>query len=171
MNDKRYNRTLALVCLLVIAIVLVVLLNLNYPAGKELVISTDLTTDTRTVTRLGPSVRVVKHNEGLAVIESPVYLDMRILPGYNQAKFFVTYKSVDNNFKEMGIQTGPGFQYKTQKPLTITDLQDGWKQAVFDWEFSSAYDEKNVIRFVLSTTGSSSQQPLIIKELKAVLRR
>lgn len=146
------------------------LANLNFPRSGQIVITAALGKDLPAFTRLGPDVRLKMENGWQAVLENPVYFDLRSLPWFIRARVYLTYRENGRRLEGLGGQTGPGWQYEVKKPLAVSNLADGIKQAIFDFDLAKLYSPKNVRRFLIATEQTPGGE-LKIKELKIILSR
>ena len=162
----------------IIAIVLVLLalglglwlVNQNVPYYGNLIVNLDLARDQPMISKLGPAVRTIIQNDYLAILESPVYFDLRSLPWFKTARIYLTFKSQGATLAGLAGQVGPAWQYHLLEPLVVMDLSDGWQKAVFDFDLRKLYRQKNVRRFLLSTSHQEDGQ-LLVKDLTIILEQ
>lgn len=149
------------------------LINQNYPASEELQIQAVLDKDSPMISRLGPPVRVKMEKDFAAVLETPIYFDLRSLPWFKQAQLELVFFQQGLTLEGIGGQTAKGWQYDVQKPILVTDLGDGWQKAIFNFDLTKIYQQKNVRRFIISTqpTRGESDSSLNLKSLKIILNR
>src|SRR3989344_7585066 len=168
--EKKFLKIIKAV-LIVAALGLVLwLANLNFPRSGQIVIQAEVGKESRAIPRLGPDVRLKLENGRPAVLENPVYFDLRALPWFIRARVYLVYQEDGRQLEGLGGQTGPGWQYEVKKPLAQADLQDGFKQAIFDFDLTKLYSQKNVKRFLIATSQAPGGE-LKIKELKIILSR
>ncbi len=156
---------------------LIWLINQNIPYYGNQIIKLDFTKDQPMVSRLGPEVRTKIVDGYLAVLESPVYFDLRSLPWFRTARIYFTFKNDGAQLEGVAPQVGPGWQYHLVEPLVTMDLEDdlpaneaGWQKAVFDFKLDTVYQNKNVRRFLISTN-HEDQGKLLVKDLTIILER
>jgi len=148
------------------------LVNQNFPASGELQIKSALAKDLPMISKLGPEGRIKIKDNLTLVLDGPVYFDLRFLPWFKKARIFIQYQPKGRNLEGLGRQIGPGFSYEVQKALLISDFEDGFSQAVFDFDLTRVYQRKNITRFLIETKPSSQLAgELRIKELKIILSR
>lgn len=151
------------------AIGLVILLvNKNVPYKGSIIVEMDFEKDQSMITRLGPEVRVKLEEDYASVLESPVYFDLRAMPWFNQAQVYIIFKEQGQKLEGIGPQVGPGWQYEVKTPLLVSQ-DDDWQVAVFNFNLAEVYQQKNIKRFLISTTNDSGE--LQIKTLKVILNR
>ncbi|OGY43532.1 MAG: hypothetical protein A2731_03830 [Candidatus Buchananbacteria bacterium RIFCSPHIGHO2_01_FULL_39_8] len=146
------------------------LINKNFPATGQLEIEAVLGQDQPIISRLGPDPRLKLGNDYQIVLDSPVYFDLRSPRWFDQARIELIYKEGGRKLEYLAGRVGPEWQYNPQAATVITDLEDGWKKAVFDFDLNTLYEEKNVKRFLISTQGEIRQE-LYLKPIKVILKR
>ncbi|MFA6254775.1 MAG: hypothetical protein WC675_01925 [Patescibacteria group bacterium] len=150
------------------------LVNTNIPSSGELVVEMKLGKDQTMITQLGPAVRVKLNADYQTVLESPVYFDLRSMPWFTKAQVRLVYQEAGLELTGLGGQTGPGWGYDPQKPLVISDLaesEEGFQEAVFTFDLTKIYQQKNVRRFLIATDPTGGGGELRIKSLKIILSR
>jgi len=149
------------------------LANINIPYGGELIVEMKLGEDQPMITQLGPAVRVKSGAEYQTILETPVYFDLRSMPWFTQAQIRLVYQEAGLELAGLGGQTGPGWGYDLQKPLVFNDLvlaKEGWQEAIFNFDLTKIYQQKNIRRFLLATDPIGGGE-LKIKNLKIILSR
>jgi len=149
------------------------LINQNYPSSGQLQIEAVLDKDSPMISRLGPAVRVKIEKDYARVLETPIYFDLRSLPWFKQAQLELIFSKQGLALEGIGGQTARGWQYDVQKPILVTDLGTGWQRAVFNFDLTKIYQQKNIRRFIISTqpTRGENDSSLNIKSLKLILNR
>ena len=148
------------------------LLTKNIPYQGLYYIDTVAGKDLPVVSKIAPEVRVRINEDGSqSILKSPVYFDVRILPWYKRAKITLHYREIGKHkFEGVGRQTAPEFNYQLISPLLSERMNFGWRTATFDVDLNGFYHEKNVYRFLISTTQGGDGQ-VDINNLKIVLSR
>ncbi|MDX9893267.1 MAG: hypothetical protein RB292_02525 [Patescibacteria group bacterium] len=146
------------------------LINKNVPVYGDLVINADFQHAQGALSLIGPEIRTKYQDGVLAILESPVYFDLRSLPWFKAARIYLTFKSQGAALEGLAPQVGPGWQYQLIKPMVIMDLDDGWQKAVFEFNLTEIYQAKNVKRFLISTI-PQTDGGLLIKDLTIILVR
>lgn len=145
------------------------LVNQNFPLSGQIEINAIAAKDQPMLSRLGPEVRVRQEKDYQVILETPVYFDLRFLPWFKQARVQLVFQAVGSKLLGLGGQTGPEWGYDVKKPVLINDLGNGWQEAIFDFDLTKVYQQKNVRRFLIST--DPRQGELKIKSLKIILIR
>lgn len=143
----------------------------NIPHYGIFSVEATLGQSTSIISNLGPEVRTKVTDDYEAILESPVYFEVRAMPWYNKATVYVTYEPMGGHeLLGIGRQTGPGFNYKVHLPLIIRDLENNNLKAIFEFNLNEFYQEKNVYRFLIDTSRHSyvGGDELRIKELKVI---
>lgn len=146
------------------------LLNKNVSYQGSFIIVMDFKKDQPMITRLGPGPRIKLENDYALILESPVYFDLRSLPWFKQAEVYLIFLEEGQKLEGIGGQVGEGWQYELQKPVVVID-EAGWQQAVFDFDLTKVYQQKNIRRFLISIQQTEEGGKLKIKALKIVLKR
>lgn len=144
----------------------------NIPHYGIFSVEATLGQSTSIISNLGPEVRTIVADDYEAILESPVYFEVRAMPWYNKATVYVTYEPVgDHELLGMGRHTGPGFSYKVHLPQIIRGLDSDDRKVIFEFDLNEFYQEKNVYRFLIDTSRHSYVEgdELRIKELKVIL--
>jgi hypothetical protein len=149
------------------------LVNINFPKTGRIQLTQIPGQDTPAISRLGPEGRVKLEKDYQAVIDHPVYFDIRSLPWFNRARIKLTYQPNGRLLAGLAGQSGPGWQYSVSKPIAVKDAADGFKEAVFDFDLNQVWAQKNVRRFLLATQKEADnvQGELRIKSLQITLSR
>ena len=146
----------------------------NYPHYGAVKITAELGQSTPLISSLGPEVRTKLGDDYQAVLESPVYFDLRVMPWFNKAEVAVVYASVgQHDLVGLGRHTGPGFSYQVVPPKLVQAVAGGNTKAIFEFNLRDFYQEKNIYRFLLDTSVHQYQpgNELQIKELSVILLR
>jgi len=143
------------------------LINQNFPSYGQLIVEPALGQDQPMISRLGPDPRVTLAADYQAILESPVYFDLRSMPWFTKARIYFVFQAVGLDLEGIGGQVGPGWQYDLQDPILVQDLGDGWQKAVFDFDLTKIYQQKNVRRFLISLQGEEGE--LRMKAFKIIL--
>lgn len=144
----------------------------NIPHYGIFSIEVTLGQSTSIISNLGPEVRTKVTDDYEAILESPIYFEVRAMPWYNKATVYVTYEPMgEHELVGLGRHIGPGFNYKVHLPQIIRDLENNNLKAVFEFNLNEFYQEKNVYRFLIDTSRHSYVEgdELRIKELKVIL--
>lgn len=144
----------------------------NIPHYGIFSVEATLGQSTSIISNLGPEVRTMVTDDYEAILESPVYFEVRAMPWYNKAVVYVTYEAVGGHeLLGVGRHTGPGFSYKVHLPQIIRDLDSDDHKAIFEFDLDEFYQEKNVYRFLIDTSRHDYTEgdELRIKELKVIL--
>lgn len=173
MNQSILLKTIKIVLILAAIGLGLWLINQNYPSSGQLQIEAVLGKDSPMISRLGPAVRVKIEKDYARVLETPIYFDLRSLPWFKQAQLELIFSKQGLALEGIGGQTAKGWQYDVQKPILMTDLGAGWQQAVFNFDLTKIYQQKNIRRFIISTqpTRGEGDSSLNIKSLKLILNR
>lgn len=132
------------------------LLNLNFPLSRQQMIILDFFNDQRQASRLGPGDRL-RNDQGLAaIIDHPVYFDLRFLPWYSRAKMTVVFKENGRKLEGLGRQTGPGFSFSVEPPLSVNERSEGENEAVFIIDLDKVYTQRNITRFLIASKPEKS---------------
>ena len=126
------------------------------------------------ISSIGPEVRTKLSGDYQTILESPVYFEFRALPWFTHAQVSVTYEPTGgHDLVGLGRHTGPDFSYTVQAPTAILRESEQTKKAIFDFDLSSFYQEKNMYRVLIDTTAHQYQvgSELHIKEIKILLSR
>ena len=146
------------------------LVNINVPASGQLEINAVLGKDQRAISSLGPPPRLRLQTGYQEILENPVYFDLRSLRWFKQIRIDLVYQEGSRQLVGMAGKVGPDWQYLEKQPLAVLDLENGWKKATFNFESDALYSNKNIKRFLISTTGESGDV-LKIKSIKIILNR
>ena len=143
----------------------------NFPLVGELIIALP-TENQRQITRLGPEPRVRITSTNQAILESPVYFDIRVLPWFHTANIEMVFQENGQTLDGIALQSAAGWNYNLKKPDTIEALADGWSKATFIFNLAGGYQVRNVRRFLLSTRHSdpSVRGEMLIQSLHVTLR-
>ena len=145
------------------------LVNKSFPRYGSLIVEPVLGEDQPMISRLGPDVRVRLEDGYQAILENPVYFDLRVMPWFTNARIYFIFKEAGLKLEGIGGKVGPDWQYEMQEPILAQDLEDGWQEAVFDFDLTKLYDQKNIKRFLISIQGEEGE--LRIKPFKIILNR
>jgi len=175
MNKYWLNITNTILILVVVGFSLW-LINKNFPPSNVLIIEAKLGQDLAMISRLGPEPRVKLEKDYQTVLETPIYFNLRTMPWYQQAEIYIIYEEFGQELVGLGGQIGPGFNYNLMKPVVIMDLTVGGanlKKAVFKFDLSNIYQQKNLSRFLISTqpVNKYNRGEFHIKTLKVILTR
>lgn len=142
----------------------------NFPLDKELTVTLP-TKNQRQISRLGPEPRVRISGSEQAIVESPVYFDVRILPWFRAATIEMVYKENGQAFDGIAVQSAVGWNYNLIKPYSVEELDNGWSKAIIDFNLSGGYQVHNVRRFLIGTqqTNPDARGELILRELSVKL--
>ncbi len=143
----------------------------NFPISGQLEIKAALGRDRPMISQLGPEVRVKLINDYQAVLESPVYFDLRSMPWFKTASLYLVFQEAGATLEGIGGQVGWGWEYQLQKPEVVNNLGDGWDEARFSFDLKSIYQQKNIRRFLVSIGSAQEDGELRIKSLKIILSR
>ena len=146
------------------------LVNKNFPASGFLEISAVLGQDRPAISRLGPDPRVKLENGVQAIIEGPVYFDLRAPRWFNQAHLEITYWPAGRTFKALGGKVADPWSYLIKEPLAVVAEENNWQTAIFEFDLNQLLSQKNVKRFVFDTQGETGQL-LWLKSIKVILQR
>ncbi|MFA6382109.1 MAG: hypothetical protein WCX08_02460 [Candidatus Buchananbacteria bacterium] len=149
------------------------LVNKNFPLSGQLEITGQPGKDLPMLSRLGPDPRIKLVKDYQIVLDNQVYFDLRSLPWFEKIRIKLIFRPAGRKLDGIGGQTGPGFQYDLKKPLLITDVSGNWQEAIFDFSAAKIYQQKNVRRFLISSSQIDPNIPgeLIIKSLEISLIR
>jgi hypothetical protein len=148
------------------------LINLNFPQSGFLLIQAKAGQNQPMLSQLGPEPRIKISQDNQIILEGPVYFDLRAMPWFSTANIYLIYKEGDQGLEGIAGKLGPGWHYKVEPALAISDLDNGYKKAVFRFSLNKFYQEKNVTRFLVSTLPAESEiAGLEIKQLKIILER
>lgn len=145
------------------------LVNKSFPCYGSLIVEPVLGQDQPMISRLGPDVRMRLEDGYQAILENPVYFDLRAMPWFTNARIYFIFQEVGLKLEGIGGKVGPDWQYDMQEPILIQDLENGWQKAVFDFDLTKLYDQKNIKRFLISVQGEEGE--LRIKSFKIILNR
>jgi hypothetical protein len=146
------------------------LMNKNFPWTGQLVIQANLVKDQPMISRLGPPERLKIMDNMVAMTTGPVYFDLRFLPWFKTARIKLVFQSVRQQ-PIMGSQIGPGFNYAIKKPFLVSDLGNGFWQAIFDFNLALVYQKRNITRFLIDLEELSGDDKFRIKNLEIILSR
>lgn len=158
--------------LIIFAIFLLIFLaNKNFPKSGQINFEMKLGKDLPTITKLGPEPRAVLKDGFQSILESPVYFDIRSMPWFKKATITLTFEENGLILEGIGGQADLGWQYDIKKPITVNDLENGQRIAVFSFDLNEIYQKKNIRRFLISLKPSEGQdaKELKIYSLKIVL--
>ena len=158
----------------VAALLLVWLAMENFPAAGSMAIKAVLGRSLPMISSLGPEVRTKLTPDYQAILESPVYFDLRAMPWFNKAIVTIVYQEVGNHvLVGLGRHTGPDFNFQLAKADSVATLASGDKKAVFRVNLQDFYQQKNIYRFLLDTSNHQYQtgSELRIKSLNVVLSK
>jgi hypothetical protein len=146
------------------------LFNMNFPMSRQIEVNAVLGRDKPMISRLGPDPRLKIEDDYQIILENPVYFDLRSLSWFTQSRIEIVYQEWGRKLVGMAGKVGAEWQYLEIKPLMISDYGDGWQQAVFSFDMTKLYHERNIRRFIISTEGETGSQ-LKIKSIKVILLR
>jgi hypothetical protein len=142
----------------------------NFPFDRELTVILPIKNE-RQISRLGPEPRVRISGSEQAIVEGPVYFDIRVLPWFRAAKIEIVYKENGQAFDGIAVQSAAGWNYDLIKPYSVEELDDGWSKATIDFDLSGGYQVRNVRRFLIGTqqTNPDARGELTLRELSVKL--
>lgn len=146
------------------------LLNKNFPATGQLEVNAVLGKDQPMISQLGPLPRVRLVENYQIILDSPVYFDLRSTRWFKQAKVELIYQEASRKLEGMAGKVGAGWQYQVTKPFVVIDQDDGFKKAIFIFDLTALYQQKNIRRFLISSLGEPKTE-LKIKSIKVNLLR
>lgn len=142
----------------------------NFPVDGELTVTLP-TTNQRQITRLGPEPRIRITATNQAIVEGPVYFDIRVLPWFHTAKIEMVYQENGQALDGIALQSAAGWSYNLKKPDSVEVIADGWSKAIFNFDLAGGYQVRNVRRFLIGTqqTDSTARGELTIQSLRVHL--
>ena len=167
---KRWLKIINILLILVVASLIMWLINQNVTCYGQTTVDMVLGQDTKIISQLGPPPRVKLIDDYQVILESPVYFDLRSMPWFNQARLYLIYEEAGAELEGIAGQVGSGWSYHLQEPLLVMDLEDGIKKAVFDFDLTQVYQQKNIRRFLISTKHEEGGE-FRVKSLKIILER
>jgi len=151
--------------------VLLWLVNMNFLRSRQIDIKAEFGQDQPMMTRLGPDARLKIENGQEMILADPVYFDLRSLPWFNKMRLKIVYLESNRLLNGIGPQTAAGWQYDIAKPISINHRSDGFVEAYYDFDLNKIYHKKNIRRFAISSSPSSSAAAgqIIIQSLNVTL--
>ncbi len=129
------------------------LLNMNFPANRQLEINMIAGKNQPMISRLGPDPRIRLEKDYQVILDSPVYFDVRALSWFQNAKIQVVYQEAGRKLDSLAGQNGPGWQYLEKKPYATFETDGGFRVALFEFDLAGLYQQKNIYRFLISSGG------------------